>query len=317
MPVLKGKKLLPIYITAGFLLDLIFGDPYSFPHPVKLIGKIITWLEKIFIKIKYQKVSGILFALLIVTITYGVVFNISSIIFIFEIFFIYTLFCMKSLATEAKKIYLSLEKDEIEKAKADLKYLVSRDTEDMNETEIIKSTIETISENVVDGIISPMFYIFLGGAPLAYAFKAVSTLDSMVGYKTEKYINFGWASAKLDDLLNYIPARITGFIIIPIAALVINKRIKETLRMVIKDRDKHSSPNSAHSEAAFAGAIGCQLGGPAKYFGETIEKPAIGDYEKNIETKDILTSIKLMYATSIIGLIIGCAAYFIFRSSLI
>ena len=138
------------------------------------------------------------------------------------------------------------------------------------------------------------------------AYKAASTLDSMVGYKNAKYIKFGWASARFDDLLNFIPARITGFVLIPAAAFVCGMNAKNTFRIVIRDRRKHSSPNSAHGESAVAGAIGCRLGGPSKYFGELIEKPYIGDQLREIDKEDILKSITLMYAASVIGLLLGC-----------
>lgn len=301
--------MLVIKITTGFILDLIFGDPCNFPHPVRLIGKLISFLEKPLIKLNNKKAAGLLLMIIITALTFSIVYILSSIHFIIEIFFIYTLFCVKSLAAEARKIYNDLSYGDIDKARESLAFLVSRDTKKMSESAIIKATVETVSENLVDGIISPLFYLFTGGAPLAYAFKAVSTLDSMVGYKNERYIDFGWASARFDDLLNYIPARITAFILLPIAALLNGKSASNTARIAFRDRGKHSSPNSALPEAAMAGALGVSLGGPARYFGEIVDRPAIGDEIKTITKEDITDCVKLMFAASIVGLIIASITY--------
>ncbi len=302
--------MLPVNITIGFIIDLIFGDPYNFPHPVKLIGKLITGLEKLLTRFQNQRIAGIILAITIIMVTYCVTRYISEISVIIEILFIYTVFCTKSLALEAKKIYSSLYENDLDRARTELAMLVSRDTGEMEQEEIIRATVETVSENIVDGIISPMFYLFIGGLPLAYAYKGVSTLDSMVGYKNKQYMDLGWASARLDDLLNYVPARLTAFVLIPVAAFISGKSPRDAARIAFRDRRNHSSPNSALPEAAVAGALGCQLGGPAKYFGQVSDKPTIGDNIKNLEKQDILESVKLMYATSIIGLIFGCIIYY-------
>ena len=168
---------------------------------------------------------------------------------------------------------------------------------------IIRSTMETISENTVDGIVAPMFYMFLGGMPLAMAYKAINTLDSMVGYKNEKYMEFGKFSAKVDDVANFIPARITGILIV-LASMILGYDYKNSLKIFIRDRKNHSSPNSAHSEASVAGALGVQFGGKVSYFGKETDKPTIGDKTKEFELEDIRKNIRIMYVTSFLSLVI-------------
>jgi adenosylcobinamide-phosphate synthase len=299
-------------IVIGFVLDLIFGDPYYAPHPVKFIGKLIGYLEKLLIKLHNKKLSGFLLTCIVVVSIYLVTASLCSLNIVIEIFLIYTIFAVKSLGREGKKIYRLLEKGDISEARIQLGFIVSRDTSELGEKDIIRSTIETIAENIVDGVISPIFYLLLGGAPLAMAFKAASTLDSMVGYKNEKYRDFGFASAKLDDILNFIPARITGFILIPIAALLSGKNFLNSLKVVLRDRLNHDSPNSAHSEAAVAGALGVRLGGQNVYFGEVVNKPYIGDKLKDFETNDITGAIAVLYLTAIIALGTGLIIKYLF-----
>jgi len=215
----------------------------------------------------------------------------------------YTVFSVNSLAREGNRVYNILKEGDIEKARKDLSYLVSRDTETMDEKMIIRSTMETISENTVDGIVAPMFYMFLGGLPLAMTYKAINTLDSMVGYKNEKYMDFGKFSAKIDDIANFIPARITGFLIVA-ASMILRYNYKNSLKIFIRDRKNHSSPNSAHAEASVAGALGVQFGGRVSYFGKEADKPTIGDKIKDFELEDIKKNIKIMYVASFLSLAI-------------
>ncbi len=299
--------LLAVKISAGFMLDILFGDPYSFPHPVRFIGRLIGYLEPILRKLKRDKFAGILLTVFTVGITYLIAYYLSAVSIVVEIILIYTAFSVKCLADEAKDVYRALENNDIGEARRLVSFLVSRETAGLDEKAVIRATVETVSENIVDGVISPMFYLFIGSAPLGMAYKAASTLDSMVGYRNEKYIRFGWAGARLDDLLNFIPARIAAFVILPAAALVCGMSVKNTYRVMLRDRRKHSSPNSAHAESAVAGALGCRLGGPSKYFGETVDKPYIGDQFREIGKEDILKSVRLLYAASVIGLVLGCA----------
>ena len=297
-----------IKIWIAYVLDLIFGDPQNVVHPVQVIGKTISAGEKVLLRKKYKFLAGAVLNIFTVSITYTLMYLISksvkiSVFFmIIEIYLMYTIFSINSLAREGNRVYRILKEGDIEKARKDLSYLVSRDTETMDEKMIIRSTMETISENTVDGIVAPMFYMFLGGMPLAMAYKAINTLDSMVGYKNEKYMEFGKFSAKVDDVANFIPARITGILIV-LASMILGYDYKNSLKIFLRDRKNHSSPNSAHSEASVAGALGVQFGGKVSYFGKEIDKPTIGDKTKEFELEDIRKNIRIMYVTSFLSLV--------------
>jgi adenosylcobinamide-phosphate synthase len=294
-----------VKITAGFILDLILGDPHTFPHPVRLIGRLISFLEKILLRKIFQQVSGVILTASVILTVYFTVMYISVLSWALEVFIIYTVFAVRSLSSEAMKIYSYLEAGDNGSARVCVSYLVSRDTENMDRNGIIRAAVETVTENIVDGVTAPMFYLFAGGAPLGMAYKAANTLDSMVGYKNEKYLNFGWASARFDDILNFIPARITGFILIPIAALFTGGSAAGAYRILLRDRYNHSSPNSGHPESASAGALGIRLGGPARYFGIVHDNPYIGDKVRDLEPADIKKAVRLLYATSCTGLVLG------------
>ena len=308
-----NKLTLVIKIWIAYILDLVFGDPQNIIHPVQIIGKMISLGEKILLKEKsgsrYKFFAGIILNIFVVSITYGLTCliykssKISGVFTLIEIYLMYTVFSVNSLAREGNRVYNILKEGNIEKARKDLSYLVSRDTETMDEKMIIRSTMETISENTVDGIVAPMFYMFLGGLPLAMTYKAINTLDSMVGYKNEKYMDFGKFSAKLDDVANFIPARITGVLIVA-ASMILRYNYKNSLKMFIRDRKNHSSPNSGHAEAGVAGALGVQFGGRVSYFGKEADKPTIGDKIKDFELEDIKKNIKIMYITSFLSLAI-------------
>lgn len=311
-------NILSIYI--GYIIDLIIGDPYSFPHPVIYIGKLIKCLEnnirKIFKKEKYLKFAGFILWFITVGTTYLLTYLIiklskfNSITFlIVNSFIIYTTLATKCLKDEAIKIYDILKSGDIYESRKQLSYIVGRDTNSLNEAEIIRATVETVAENTVDGIISPMFYAFIGGAPLAMAYKAINTLDSMVGYKNDKYINLGFASAKIDDIANYIPARIC-IIFMTIASLILRFNYKNCFKISIRDRKNHKSPNCAYPEGAVAGALGIQLGGTNIYFGKPVYKPTIGDKYREIEIEDIKKTNKIMYLSSILSLIIFTLIFF-------
>ena len=311
-------NILSIYI--GYIIDLIIGDPYSFPHPVIYIGKLIKCLEnnirKVFKKEKYLKFAGFILWFITVGLTYVLTYLIiklskfNSITFlIVNSFIIYTTLATKCLKDEAIKIYNILKSGDIYESRKQLSYIVGRDTNSLNEAEIIRATVETVAENTVDGIISPMFYAFIGGAPLAMAYKAINTLDSMVGYKNDKYINLGFASAKIDDIANYIPARVC-IIFMTIASLILRFNYKNCFKISIRDRKNHKSPNCAYPEGAVAGALGIQLGGTNIYFGKPVYKPTIGDKYREIEIEDIKKTNKIMYLSSILSLIIFTLIFF-------
>jgi len=295
-------------IIIAYILDIIIGDPIFSLHPIRIIGRAIEFLDNRLRMLKLNlRFAGIIIAILIVGLTYTTVYY-------FTLFFssintllgtlissllIYTSISVKCLGKEGLKIYNLLKKNKLAEARKQLSMIVGRDTQDMDENEIIRATIETIAESTVDGIISPLFYACLGGAPLALAYKAVNTLDSMIGYKNERYFKFGCFSARLDDIANLIPARLSA-IIIPIASIFTGMSFKGSIKIIIKDRNKSPSPNSGIPEAGFAGALGIQLGGINYYGGVKSSKPLLGIKYKEKELKDIPNSIYLMYAVSLI-----------------
>ncbi|MDB8791228.1 adenosylcobinamide-phosphate synthase CbiB [Romboutsia sp. 1001216sp1] len=305
-------NILSIYI--GYIIDLIVGDPYSFPHPVRYIGKLIKKTESIIRKKaksdKALKTGGFFLWFIVVGITYlftYLIIKLSSFIpggfLVTNSILIYTTLATKCLKDEAVKIYNVLKTGDIEKARIQVSYIVGRDTTQLNEGEIIRATVETVAENTVDGIIAPMFYAFIGGAPLAMAYKAINTLDSTVGYKNEKYKDLGFASAKIDDIANFIPARIS-VLLMSIGSLLVGHNCKEALKIGIRDRKNHKSPNCAYAEGTVAGALGVQLGGTNIYFGKAVYKPTIGDKHREIEVEDIVRTNKIMYASSITSMIV-------------
>ena len=310
-----NKLTLVIKIWIAYVLDLIFGDPQNIIHPVQIIGKMINIGEKSLLEKKYKSdrkykfFAGMILNITVISLTYGITYLIrrtsenSIILTVAEIYLMYTVFSINSLAREGNRVYNILKEGNIEKARKDLSYLVSRDTGTMDEKMIIRSTMETISENTVDGIVAPMMYMFLGGLPLSMTYKAINTFDSMVGYKNEKYMDFGKFSAKLDDVANFIPARVTGILIV-ISAMILGYDYKNSLKIFIRDRKNHSSPNSGHAEAGVAGALGVQFGGRVSYFGKEVDKPVIGDKIKDFELEDIKKNIKIMYAASFLSLVV-------------
>ena len=312
-------NLLSIY--TGYALDLIVGDPYSFPHPVRFIGKLISFVEKQIRKMtssdKGLKIAGFFLWFVVVGVTLG---STSIVLRLFEFnkiayfavntILIYTTLATKCLKDESTKIYKVLKSGDLEKSRIQLSYIVGRDTTNLSEKEIVRATVETVAENTVDGIISPLFYGFIGGAPLAMAYKAINTLDSTVGYKNDKYYYLGYASAKIDDIANYIPARL-GVILLSLGSLLAGFNFKNALKIGIRDRKNHKSPNCALSEGAIAGALGIQLGGTNVYFGKEVYKPTIGDKSREIEIEDIVRTNKIMYSSSIISIIIFTALYYL------
>jgi len=300
---------------AGYIADLIFGDPYWMPHPIRLIGTLINKTEEVirkFVKSDVAlKIGGVALLFIVVTASFVVPFLLLKGAYVLspymavalEAIMVYQILATKCLDVETAKVRTKLESDDLGGARAAIAMLVSRDTEQMDREDIVKASVETMTENIVDGIISPMFYIAIGGAPLGFAFKAVNTLDSMVGYKNEKYLNLGWASAKFDDVVNYIPARITAGLVI-VASAFIGLDFKNAFKILVRDKKNHSSPNSPLSEAPAAGALRIQLGGKACYFGEVSQKPTMGDPLEEPSVKHIIKASQLMYATSFIGIVL-------------
>lgn len=298
----------------AYVLDLILGDPRWIYHPVVAIGKLISFLEKILYRFKNKILTGFILNIITLSLTFIISLFFTYLGVFFEIFFLFTTLATKSLADEGKKVYRILKSGDIEKAKKELSYLVSRDTANLSTNKVIMSIVETISENTVDGFVSPAFFAFLGSffevtifgkalslaLPFAMTYKVINTLDSMVGYKNEKYIEFGKFSARVDDVANFIPARLTGLLFVPIACIILRYNLKNSLKIFFRDRNKHSSPNSGQSEAAYAGALGIQFGGKISYFGKDYEKPTIGDKLKEFDVEDIKKAISLLYTSSFV-----------------
>lgn len=303
-----------IDIILAIILDFIIGDPYWFPHPVIYIGKFISLLEKrargISKSKKALKVYGGFIAIIVGVLSFIIPMTILNFLkpfsipyHFFNILIIWTTIAARCLHNEAGKVYKELKKNDIKGARIKLSYIVGRDTTDLSEKEIIRADVETVAENTSDGVIAPLLYAIIGGAPLAMLYKSINTMDSMLGYMSEKYRHIGFFPAKVDDLFNLIPARITGILMVMVAPIVGGNCIK-TLRIMIRDRRNHKSPNCAYPEGATAGALGVQLGGANIYFGEIVNKPTIGDKEKELSRNHIIESIKLMYSSEILFIVI-------------
>ncbi|MDO5797424.1 MAG: adenosylcobinamide-phosphate synthase CbiB [Eubacteriales bacterium] len=303
-------------LAAGFLLDLIFGDPRWLYHPVCLIGNLISVLEKgirkIFPKTNAGELAGgFVETLLVCLFSFGIPGAILYILYghfplagvILETFWCYQLLATRSLRDESMKVHDRLINGTIEEARYAVSMIVGRDTQELTETGVTKAAVETVAENCSDGVIAPMIYMALGGAPLMFLYKGINTMDSMLGYKNDKYLYFGRCSAKLDDVANYLPARISGWLMVA-ASFVCGMDGKNAAKIYLRDRRNHASPNSAQTEAAMAGALDVQLAGNAYYFGKLYEKPTIGDPIREVEPEDIRRSNRLMYGTAVLGILI-------------
>ncbi|MBI5788329.1 MAG: cobalamin biosynthesis protein CobD [Candidatus Schekmanbacteria bacterium] len=306
-------------LAVACVLDLILGDPAWMSHPVVGIGKLITWGEGLFYsRFKNQRLGGIFLVFLVVGAAFFlpvVLINLVSKLNIYlgrfvSVILIFFCLSLRSLELAARRVYGHLSNQNLPAARIALTHLVGRDTENLNEGEIARATVESVAENTVDGFVAPFFYALLGGAPLALAYKAVNTLDSMVGYRNERYYYFGWASARLDDLANYLPARLC-YLLIPIAAGI--KRFFYVYRIILRDGRKHLSPNSGLSEAGFAAALGVQLGGENHYDGELCPHPLIGNKERDLGKEDIRRTINLMYRIAVILFCLGGLFYIFSR----
>lgn len=307
-------------IVAAYLMDLVFGDPRWFPHPVKGMGKLITFLEKRLrgvITTKWVgRIKGVILAVVVIGISCGCVYTflelsrrmgffVNSLIWAF---LAYTTLSVKDLHLHAKEVLSEIKKNDISGARIKLSRMVGRDTQNLSKEEIIRAVIESIAENTNDGIVAPLFYLFLGGPILGICYKAINTLDSMVGYKDEKYIHLGWFSAKTDDIVNFIPARITGFLIV-ITSFFVRKDGKNAFKIMLKDSQKHDSPNSGISIAAMAGALRIKLGGIRFYQGELSEQPFIGEDRRHTDVSLIQEAIVISFFVSFLMVIIGTVVH--------
>ena len=307
-----------IAIVLGFLLDLLFGDPIGRFHPVCLIGRLIGALDKALYrendtdKAKVRK--GLLLVILVFLITGAVTGAILFLclqihiyaVFLAAVFLCDTTLAMRDLQLESMKVYKALHsrEDALEKGREAVSRIVGRDTKYLDEKGVMRAAVETVAENTTDGVVAPLFYLFLGGPVLAMVYKAINTMDSMIGYKNDRYLFFGRVAAKLDDIANFIPARIAALLWC-VAAGLTGADAKGAYRIWKRDRFNHESPNSAQTESACAGALGIRLAGDAWYFGKKKEKPYIGDATREIEVKDIFRVNVLMYVTAFLVFLIG------------
>ena len=305
-----------IALAAGYLLDLLIGDPRWLYHPVCLIGNLIALLEKgirkIFPKTEKGELSGgVLEVVLVCLISLGVPCVVLSVLYRYmplaglalETFWCYQLLATKSLKDESMKVYDRLKNGTIEEARYAVSMIVGRDTAELTEEGVTKAAVETVAENGSDGVIAPMLYMALGGVPLMFLYKGINTMDSMLGYKNDRYLYFGRCAAKLDDLANYIPARISGWLMVA-AAFLTGMDGKNAAKIYKRDRRNHASPNSAQTEAAVAGALRVQLAGNAYYFGKLYEKPTIGDKLREVEPEDIRRANRLLYGASVLSVLL-------------
>ncbi|MDA8079635.1 MAG: adenosylcobinamide-phosphate synthase CbiB [Nitrospiraceae bacterium] len=316
----------PIELICAFFLDLAIGDPSWLPHPVRVMGKAITSLEGFLRRHcgtpAEERRAGVVLVCLIVPPSFGITLLIHWIIMrlsynglilpcmVLLVYLISTTIAVRGLLDAAKLVMESVKDGSVEAARRKLGMIVGRDTETLSTEQVLKATIETVAENLSDGIIAPLFYLTIGGLPAAMAYKAVNTLDSMVGYRDERYRHFGWAAARLDDIANYAPARITG-LLIALCVFLLNLYARESLgraalslRVMRRDGRKHPSPNSGIPEAAMAGALGVRLGGVSTYGGIEVEKPQIGD----IISTDYLTASEGALAVARLSSVVGVAA---------
>ena len=303
-------------VEAGFIIDLIAGDPRWLYHPVRIIGNGISLAEKLLRKIfpktkTGERAAGVVLVLLVTGISAAVPLVVLTLLykhvpligFLVETFWCYQLLATKSLKKESDAVYHELKYGTIESSRHAVSMIVGRDTQNLDAQGVTKAAVETVAENTSDGVIAPLFYMMIGGAAFGFAYKAINTMDSMVGYKNDKYQYFGTAAAKLDDVVNYIPARLSAQIMI-LASGIAGFDSKNARMIYKRDRYNHASPNSAHTEAVMAGALNIRLAGNAWYFGKLHEKPYIGDANREIEIEDIRRSHRILYGTAVLSLII-------------
>lgn len=295
-----------VEILIAVLLDFLIGDPYCFPHPVKLMGKIISLEEIVVRKIaktrKALKLSGLVIVSINIFLAFIIPYAILNVLSfnklaysIVNIYFIYSMISARCLHKEAILVLKALNRS-LEDGRKRLSYIVGRDTKNLNRIEIISGTIETVAENTSDGVIGPLIYILIS-VPLGFVYKFVNTMDSMLGYTNEDYIDLGYFPAKVDDLFNLIPARITAILMILTSLFRFNT--KNGIKILKRDRKNHKSPNSAYPESAVAGLLGIELGGSHYYKGILIYKPTIGDKLVVVSENHIKSTIEIMYRTQI------------------
>ena len=308
----------------GFVIDLIVGDPHSIPHPVILIGKLITIIEnlvrKVFPKtVRGENFAGFILWLLVAAISTAVPALLLLICYgvntwlglAMESIMCAQILATKSLKDESMKVYDALQTGDIAKSRYAVSMIVGRDTENLDDKAVARAAVETVAENTSDGIVAPLIFLCLGGAPLGFFYKAVNTMDSMLGYVEMPYKNIGLVPAKMDDVVNYIPARLSALVMLA-AGWLMKLDVKNGWRIFKRDRYNHASPNSAQTESVCAGLLGLRLAGDAWYHGELHKKKFIGDALREIEYEDIKRACRLLYVTAVLSLILFCGLKLVF-----
>ncbi|MCP4746035.1 MAG: cobalamin biosynthesis protein CobD [Desulfobacteraceae bacterium] len=320
-----NNVLVAVILPAAFILDMAIGDPVQLPHPIRWMGKVIELAEPVFRRLAFSlSVSGGLMAAVLVIITWLTSWIVLKLSYLIHPFFgsglsavmLFYAISVRSLADAAASVWQALDFGNLNLAKKRLRYIVGRQVDQLDESGISRATVETVAENLVDGVTAPVFYALLGGPALALAYKMVNTLDSMVGYKNNRYIEFGRWSAKLDDAANYLPARLT-VLVIAAGSLMLTHCCKNTFLAARRDGRNHTSPNAGFAEAAFAGTLGITLGGPNTYHGQQVIKPYIGKDLSTCRPQHIPMACDLMILSAIFW-ISGCwliKLMFIFRGS--
>jgi adenosylcobinamide-phosphate synthase len=291
-------------ITLAVILDRIIGDPPNLPHPVRWMGRLIAYFDKVWNRGHYRKLKGMVMLVLLLIIVYGVTLFLTNLIYgihpaagiICEGILVSIVIASKSLKEAAMEVYHPLVKGDLKKARKNLSYIVGRDTDRLEEKDVVRGAVETVAENTSDGITAPLFWALIGGAPMALAYRLINTCDSMVGYKNDQYLEFGWASAKVDDLVNWLPSRMTAIVMIVAFPSKFHKRW-EVWKLTRTDSMKHPSPNSGWGEAAAAGIHGVKLGGRNYYKGMTSDRAVMGREIVPLNREHIRETIKLMERT--------------------
>ena len=295
-------------ILCAIGLDLLLGDPRWLPHPVRLMGSTALWFEKVWRRlITNERLAGVATVLSVLTVTglatTALLRGLAALhpwaATAGSILLLYTSVAVTDLARHSRAVYRALAKGDLTLARQRVGMIVGRDTAALDEAGVARATVESVAESMVDGVTAPLFFAFLAGPPGAMLYKAVNTMDSTFGYKNDRYRNFGWAPARLDDLANLLPARMTG-LLVPLAALLLGLDGRGSLRIFCRDRLNHASPNSAHTEAGVAGALRIQLGGTNLYFGKPVVKPTIGDPLRPVASGDILAANRILFLTTLL-----------------
>jgi adenosylcobinamide-phosphate synthase len=300
-------------LLAILLLDLGLGDPRGWPHPIVWIGRLVIRLEApLRESVKHPRTAGIVLVLLVLAVcacsAWGVLQLTAAaagwLAGLVTLWIGWNCLALRSLHRESALVVEALQRGDLNEARQCLSLIVGRETAQLDEQAVLKACLETVAENASDGVIAPLFYLVLGGPIAALLYKASNTMDSMIGYRNDRYRQFGWAAARLDDLLNYLPARLTGLLLVT-AAFPLGLNGWAAWRIMLRDAGKHASPNAGWPEAACAGALGVQLGGPADYFGERIEKATLGDADQKLSVDHYRRMIRLLYGSSFLAAALG------------